>query len=380
MSYCKSNSCYNSTNYSWNDYCSYHERCLSKLREYNSSISNIKEVETFETWFNKNCGYVINYDSSSSYPYYIWIVVFEPSVRSMSESFSTIKYKCGYSGLSGASDKARRIKNKLQNGGWYDIPMLKIHPKAKSWEHFSDLITSPYVMKRYVPQKWEVRYGPFLAPGQMDVQVPVDNISDYAKVFDILKVCCGSYEHVGVYVGNGEVCHFSKGRNGTYIDSWGDFKKFDGFEGNIDSSEATVYHPAIPFKYSQRIAEQIAWAVSNNFRRNDYDLRNRNCEHFANMCVYGINYSEQIEKNKLVKFTSEVVVGIKAGLLAPFTIPFGREISISGPSVNNNKGSTIRLINEMSESNGKLGERNNSLSDQIKARVEVPAKNNCRIM
>ena len=25
----------------------------------------------FETYFNKNCGYVINYDSSSSYPYYI---------------------------------------------------------------------------------------------------------------------------------------------------------------------------------------------------------------------------------------------------------------------------------------------------------------------
>ena len=376
MATCKANSCYNSTNYSLNDYCSYHEKCLSKLREYNSSISNIKEIETFETWFNGNCGYVINYDYSSSYPYYIWIVVFEPTVRSMGENLSAIKYKCGYSGLSGASDKARRIKNKLQNGGWYDTPMLKIHPRAKSWETFNNLITSPYVTKRDVPQKWEQRHGPFLTPGYLDVKVPVENINDYAKVLDILKVCCDNYEHVGIYIGNGRVCHFSKERNGTYVDSWEEFKKFAGCEGNIDSSEATVYHPTIPFKYPQRIAEQIAWAVANNFRHNDYSLRNRNCEHFANMVVYGINYSEQVERKKgLLKSTPDFF----RGFFAPFT--FGATIwAVDSPTINNDKGSTIKLINEMSESNGKLGERDNSLSDQIKARIEVPTKQNCRIM
>jgi len=80
-------------------------------------------------------------------------VVFEPTVRSMGENLSAIKYKCGYVSLSGASDKARRMKNKLQNGGWYDTPMLRVHPRAKSWETFNSLITSPYVMKRDVPQK-----------------------------------------------------------------------------------------------------------------------------------------------------------------------------------------------------------------------------------
>src|SRR6201999_3299203 len=42
--------------------------------------------------------------------------------------------------------------------------------------------------------------------------------------------------------------------------------------------------------------------------------------------------------------------------------------------LNNGKGSTIKLTNEMSESNGKLGERDNSLSDQIKANIEVLPK------
>ena len=46
---CKANSCYNSTDYSWKDYCSYHERCLSKLREYVSISTEAKEIETFTT-------------------------------------------------------------------------------------------------------------------------------------------------------------------------------------------------------------------------------------------------------------------------------------------------------------------------------------------
>ena len=73
------------------------------------------------------------------------------------------------------------------------------------------------------------------------------------------------------------------------------------------------YHPTIPFKYPRRIAEQIAWAYSNNFREDNYDLRNRNCEHFANMCVYGINYSEQIEDRKE---SLRAAVGVPAGAAA----------------------------------------------------------------
>ena len=87
---CRAERCYNSTNYSWQDYCSYHEKCLSKLREYHS-ISNIKAIETFETYFNGNCGYVVNkFSSISEYPYKIWIVIYEPAYRSIGENLVVV--------------------------------------------------------------------------------------------------------------------------------------------------------------------------------------------------------------------------------------------------------------------------------------------------
>jgi hypothetical protein len=414
MAYCKANSCYNSTNYSWNDYCSYHEKCLSKLREY-ESISNIKEIETFETWFNKNCGYVINHDYSTSYPYRIWIVVFEPAVRSMGEKMVAVKYKCGYSGLGGVRSKADRIKNKLQNGGWYDTPMLKVHPEAKSWKGFYSIITSPYVKSEEVGN-WDSThcvlfvYGGGTTPSDLDRHFkPLDIV----KIKEANKWFGTRYYHYGIYlgdIGNGKrICHFTRENNGVRLVGWNDFLK-------DRIGELYRCHPMIPFKYSRRIAEQIAWAYSNNFREDNYDLRNRNCAHFANMCVYGINYSEEIEDNKESLSAS---VGVPAGaaaggitalgvsnligsiLLAPATggtslLLGAASIGATGVGVattveaveryhevNNGKGSTIKLTNEMRESNGKLGEKSNWLSDEIKANIEVPPKQNewdCRIM
>jgi len=57
-----------------------------------------------------------------------------------------------------------------------------------------------------------------------------------------------------------------------------------------------AYHPFIPFKHHKKTAENLAWAKEEKYGKGNYDLFNRNCEHFANMCVYGINYSEQIAK------------------------------------------------------------------------------------
>jgi len=141
MKTCKANSCYdNTTIWSWENYCSYHEKCLSKLREY-KNIDNIQELETFSTWFNGNCGYVINYSGS----YNIWIVVYEPKQwnKDISENLSVIRYKDSYSDLSSARDKAQELKDKLQNDGWSDTPILEIYPYTDSYVSFNNVITSP---------------------------------------------------------------------------------------------------------------------------------------------------------------------------------------------------------------------------------------------
>ena len=104
------------------------------------------------------------------------------------------------------------------------------------------------------------------------------------------------------------------------------------------TGELIRYRPTVPFKHYDKIARQIAWAYSNKFREDDYDLCNRNCEHLANMLVYGINYSEQIEDKK------DIIRGVRWNMP-----PHAALIPI-----NNDKGSTIKLVNEINETENKL--------------------------
>jgi len=371
MTTCKANSCYDSTNYSKNNYCSYHESCLSKLREY-KSIDNIQELETFTTWFNGNCGYVISGSSS----YSVWIVIYEPKHKAMSENLSSIRYKDSYSYLSEARDKAQQLKSKLQNDGWYDAPMLEVHPYADRYERFCNIITSPYVTKDYLPCYHER----FL--WSHSSRAPV-NAELYLKPLDIVWVKRSSekweigYNHVGIYLGkwDGEnwMCHLDDDRGAETI-TWERFLK------NGTCEELIRYHPIIPFKYLRRIAEQIAWAADNNFRKGSYSLRNRNCEHFSNMLIYGINYSKQIENSNLASVSDGLSTFNEITLSVAFSVLNFKSTSVRMIKKNNDKGSTIKLSSEMDESNNKLGERDNWLSDQIKANIEVPPKECCRIM
>src|SRR3954453_10304431 len=138
----------------------------------------------------------------------------------MSENIAAIKYENSFGGLSGARDKAQELKNKLQNNGFYDTPMLEVHPRANSYEKFSSLITSPYVVERKLPIRTETH--PFESNYMLYRENALElhltrwmrrhypnNPDSYLKPLDIVKVDEGIYKHVGVYLGNNEVCHFS---------------------------------------------------------------------------------------------------------------------------------------------------------------------------
>jgi hypothetical protein len=90
------------------------------------------------------------------------------------------------------------------------------------------------------------------------------------------------------------------------------------------------------------------------------------------MLVYGINYSEQIEEKKGLLFL------FKDGGSLIFAFPVAPLINEFG--TNNNKGSTINLRDEINEVDNKLGRRTNDRSQSIEAKIEVPPKENCRIM
>ncbi len=103
-------------------------------------------------------------------------------------------------------------------------------------------------------------------------------------------------------------------------------------------------------------------------------MLSKNCEHFANMLVYGINYSKQVEGNEgkfMARNTGHWFVG---GIFSNFW---------HDHSINNGK-STLKLSNEMSESNDKFGYTDSShwraKEIERKYEIEVPPKENCQIM
>lgn len=402
MATCKANSCYDSTNYSWNDYCSYHERCLSKLREYRS-ISDIREIETFETWFNGNCGYVINYDysSSSSYPYYIWIVVYEPKQwnKAISENLSAIRYD-NYSSLSTARDKAQDLRYKLK---YNDNPIFGAYRDTNSYENFSNVITSPYVENNQVGSS--TKNIDVLYYISYSSSIPSD-LNRHFKVLDVVWVKCVDdwigkrFYHVGFFLGDNKVCHFSRENDAVEITDW------DGFLRNT-TRKIVRYHSVVPFKNYKDIIRQAVWAKDNGFRRGNYNLPNRNCEHFTNMLVYGINFSQQVREREgeLVVKASVQSVGIGATggviggasiVLAPFTfglslIPgaVGVGASVAGIVDNaenhgilNNGKTSICLESEIRDTNSRLGKKSDWETEKYERQClqEVPSKEYCKVM
>jgi len=94
----------------------------------------------------------------------------------------------------------------------------------------------------------------------------------------------------------------------------------------------------------------------------------KNCEHFANMMIYGVDYSKQV---KDCSFGSRFCINC--------FVCKNNDGSISR-SGNNDKGNKFKLANEMEETNDRLGCASNWHSNEMEARVEVPPKENCVIM
>lgn len=133
---------------------------------------------------------------------------------------------------------------------------------------------------------------------QYEWTIPSD-LDNHFKPLDIVWVKCLNssgfrYYHVGIVLGNNQICEFSRKENGTRITNWQSFLE--------DTTKKIIrFHPIIPFKKYDKIVREITWAVSTNYRGGEYNLLNKNCEHLGNMLVYGIDYSKQIEEKKYLE-------------------------------------------------------------------------------
>ncbi|CAJ0845810.1 4344_t:CDS:2 [Entrophospora sp. SA101] len=244
-------------------------------------------------------------------------LVYEPKEKAIEESLAAIEYNIHYRTLKAAQNKVEEIKEKFQE---------------------DDLVCEPYVVSNQVGTsvnvsdifQWEYEYS-----------IPAD-LDRHFSPLDIVKVKCmhaiaglatgKRYYHFGVVLGNDEICQFSLEKNGVRI-------------------------------------------TIENYRENNYSLLNRNCEHFANMLVYGINYSEQIERSKSAIINAHRIGRTAAGGLLGLAL-------VPDPQLNNGKGPIIKLTNEIKESNEKLGysRADHWQTKELEARIQVIPKKDCRIM
>lgn len=360
---------------------------LKSLVKAKTSIGGeIAEVERFSPWFSPNCATVI----TSAGNYLVYLVVYEPVREKMEKVIAPIKINGNYYSFSSAQAKATNLRANLANSS---NPILEVFPNADSWNSFSGIVSWPYVKKENLPVGYIYPPRNYFSSDDMiggsdrlifndtaGENMPIANYlhgqspDKYIKPGDIVWIWTNgnvfpnavtSYYHVCVYLGNEKVCHILN-KEGAKIQNWKEFIKSGG-----RVSELIRFHPIIPFKNYKTIAENIAWANFVGFRNKDnslsYSITNRNCEHFANMAVLGINYSGQIDSGTQVALRLKRFVDNFAG------------------ESNNGKGSTIELTNEINESNNILGKLNNRESQEIEARIEQAKPNyiptdNCRIM
>jgi len=286
MSICKFSNCYNSTNYSWENYCCYHSeqerlKCLVRERA-PATAGKICEVTRFSTWWNKNLATFINELNELS-DYEVFLLVYEPGnykVELFPINFDSRKWgeytRNRHSNLTDAQGEAQWLRGMLTSSS---NPILLVHPSCDSYTSFNNLVNDSYFKIDYSASTSEFK--------------PLD-------IAWVQKRMMGkNYYHVGVYLGNGELIEFTNDYKSGLIPSDEDIIKslpnfmrggitrkaswskfLEGQKGSIRR-----YHPIIPFKDYKDIIANLVWAKDNGFWRENYNLANRNCEHFSkNVC------------------------------------------------------------------------------------------------
>jgi len=402
-----------------------HLKSLVKLRT--DIPGRIEEITRFETWWNNNLATVINNDGN----YWVFLLVYEPKRKNIKEKIITFpldysENRWGLEGhnsrgkhgvLSDAQKEAEWLREKLSSVGvqvpnelklgnswvpvksirsneYYEHPILLIHPDCDRYRYFEEFVKDPYVavspvgssVSRENVFRWE---SEIIDPSNWNEHIEPLSIIKVEKREKNLGV---PFCHVGIYLGNNEVCHVYDYDEEKWVEAR--ITDISVFLGNTKTTKRSghiiVYKPIVPFCHYQKIVRRLAWAKETKYRKGEYDLFNSNCEHFANMCVYGINYSEQIGKLEKqgfkhfwAKYGKDNNVFIQL-VVKPWwwssivdAIKAGKRVS------NNGKGQVINLAHEIVEVNSKLKESNSTLASKLEARIQVPPpmpSEKCKLM
>ncbi|RHZ36498.1 lecithin retinol acyltransferase family protein [endosymbiont GvMRE of Glomus versiforme] len=238
----------------------------------------IKALTFFSTWFSPNCAMIIGSNND------VWVVVYEPRVRQMMENLQVVKANSSSSWANAISKNDRLIFEWTSDNSY--SPLLSLDPSTGVCLY----VSLPLVIESNLPTY-------------------ISNPDDYLKPFDVVKIRRDwGYEHVLIYLGSGQVLHIwdpnggllgKKERQKANIHPW------NVVIGN-NATSITRYNATIPFKHQDKVIEHMARALcSQEYDTGTYNLFLKNCEHFANKLMRGVEFSEQVG-NARMRFLSGV--------------------------------------------------------------------------
>ncbi|CAG5128538.1 unnamed protein product [Candidula unifasciata] len=122
---------------------------------------------------------------------------------------------------------------------------------------------------------------------------------------DRVQFSRGLYSHWAVYVGNGEVIHYSK----TYmlIKKENFFSVARNHKALKNNSRKWRYRIPLP-------VNEILQRADSHLGRPYYNLLLDNCEHFVNLCCYGRRESDQVKRAVIGVGIAGFGLGVYAGV------------------------------------------------------------------
>lgn len=316
----------------------------------------IVRIDDFITPSNHECAFVIN----RVWWYALRIVVYDPPYRRLEEKLIIEKISEHFS-EGEAQQKSREIRGNFNNN-LYNLTSTSFLP--------------------LVPLPWQEQLFHF----RLDQRV-LEEPDQYIKPFDIIGAINYALPlqpeamiyHLGVYLGRKKVCHiyFHDGVEneqnvpvgasslGSISGSSGNkpWIRIDDLERFKEKALAFIcFHTVILSKEHDVIVRHLRKALQADYGRGEYNLITKNCEHFTNLIIHGINHSYQVVK--IVNLARELQF-LTAAMVA--TAPVA---PISEPILVPLAGYTIyKIIKEITKTTENLILRRND--DQLFDNLEI---------
>jgi len=299
--------------------------------------NNIQEIDVFKTWFNPNCAIVVSESNVRKYfRYTVRLVIYEHANREIKEILHVKRFPdtnpfSGYETLEKVNEKNDEIKRKLDS----DNPVLAISENnsfptgiIEKFELEPDIDPEKYlkpldIVWRRIPATLTYHTAIYLGNNQVahinplndEINDSINQIRDKEKelenevnstkieqlrkeIEELVKLKSWleklkreqkmSFRKI-VYPA--EITKKIKGKSRAKFDNWENFLKGT-------KSKLIRHYPIIPFKKPEQIIEHIAKTIFGQYAKGEYDLFNKNCEHFATLCVCGVAFSEQVGRTR----------------------------------------------------------------------------------